>query len=105
MKKFESVKDLMLAVVSGEVPIDLASPGAAAKKLGVSRQAVWDRIHRGTLRGWSAPGVTYVGWADVRAVWREVRAQRRINEMREQRHASERVADEARATAEGATAG
>lgn len=86
MKKFKSVRALMEAVASREVPVDIALPCVAAKWLGVSRQAVWDRMTRGTLRGWAAPGVSYVDMADVRAIRREFRGLQRVRAMREQRN-------------------
>jgi hypothetical protein len=60
MKRYESVAELAQAIRSGEVPTRVVSPGLAAEAFGCSRQAVWDRVRRGTLRAWGAEGVVLI---------------------------------------------
>lgn len=58
--RYNTVGELALAIQSGEVPVNVISPGLAAEALGVTRQAVWDRIKRGKLRAWAAEGTTLI---------------------------------------------
>lgn len=60
MKRYETVGELAKAIQKGEVPSRVVSPTAAAFALGCSRQAVWDRIKRGTLRAWGAEGILLI---------------------------------------------
>lgn len=60
MTRYDSVSELAQAIRAGEVPTKVVSPGLAAEILGVSRQAVWQRIQRGTLRCWGAEGVLLI---------------------------------------------
>lgn len=68
-RTFETLPELVDAIKNGEIPREVMSPGGAASKLGVTRQAIHDRIRRGSLRAWTAPGVIFVYVSDVRAAW------------------------------------
>ena len=77
-KTFETLPELVDAICAGEIPREVMSPGGAASKLGVTRQAIHDRMKRGTLRAWTAPGVILIDVSDVRSVWRANREAARI---------------------------
>lgn len=49
---YPSERALAIALRAGSIPVDVVSPGYVAQYLGVSRQAVWDRVNRGTLDCW-----------------------------------------------------
>jgi hypothetical protein len=85
MKTFESVRRMAEAIAAGEVPTDVVSPGQAAEVLGVTRQAVHQRLMRGTLRGWAADGVVLIELDDVRQARREKRALQKVEQQREKR--------------------
>jgi hypothetical protein len=68
MKTYDSVSDLASAIASGEIPEEVISPGAAAAKLGVTRQAINDRIHKSnSLEAWGAEGVVLISVRSVEA--------------------------------------
>jgi predicted DNA-binding protein YlxM (UPF0122 family) len=73
MQRYRSVKELAAALASGEIPGDVVSPGGAAAALNITRQAVHDRMKRGTLPAWSAEGVVLVDARSVRAAVRRKR--------------------------------
>jgi hypothetical protein len=57
MKTYKTVAELAEAMKSGEIPVDVVSPGKAAAMLGVTRQAINDRLHKSeSLEGWEAEG-------------------------------------------------
>lgn len=60
MKRYQSIGELAQAIKRGEVPTRVVSPALAAASLGCTRQAVHDRIKRGTLRAWGAEGVVLI---------------------------------------------
>ena len=61
MKTYKTVSDLVEAMKSDEIPADVVSPGAAAAMLGITRQAINDRLHNGkSLEAWSAEGVVLI---------------------------------------------
>lgn len=63
MKRYKSAHALAHAMMDGEIPRNVYSVGYVARLLGVTRQAVHDRIKRGKLDAWSSPeGFTYVRW-------------------------------------------
>lgn len=47
LTKYKTVKALLKANESGEIPAECVSPGGAARALGVSRQAISERMYRG----------------------------------------------------------
>jgi 4-alpha-glucanotransferase len=76
-KRYRTVSQLVDAIRADEVADSVVSPGAAADALGVTRQAVHDRIRRGALHAWCAEGVVLV---DAKQVRSEVRRRRGIAE-------------------------
>ncbi len=57
MKTYKTIEDMLAAVEAGEVPTHSVSPGGAAQMLGVTRQAINDRLHNGnSLDAWGAEG-------------------------------------------------
>lgn len=81
-------KQFLSAVQSRGLPTDWLSPGAAAAELGITRQAVHDRIRRGTLDAIKLDdGVIYVDVRDVRAAKREKAAIERARGERERKRA------------------
>ena len=78
VKRYKTVAQMGAALAAGEIPESILSPGGAAAALGVTRQAVYDRIKRGTLRAWWAEG-GYV-LIDARDVRSAVRRKRGIAE-------------------------
>lgn len=66
MKKFKSIGQMAKALRDGEIPADVVSPGAAAATLGISRQAVRDRMVRGTLESWTADGVVLISMRSLK---------------------------------------
>lgn len=55
--KFDSLAEMVEAMKREEIPSDVVSPGRAAAMLGVTRQAVNDRLyHSNTLDAWTAEG-------------------------------------------------
>jgi hypothetical protein len=70
VKKFKTKDQLVKAFESGEIPKKVLSPGGVATVLGISRQAVYQRIRRGTLNAWTAEGIILV---DPRTFWERLR--------------------------------
>lgn len=70
MKKFKTKDQLLKAIEAGEIPTKVLSPGGVASALGISRQAVHQRIKRGTLNAWTAEGIILV---DPRTFWDRLR--------------------------------
>ena len=65
---YRTIGELVEDIARGNVPADVVSPGHAATLLGVTRQAVHQRLKLGSvLEGWSAEGVVLV---DMRSVQR-----------------------------------
>ena len=61
MKTYKTLCELVEAMKSDEIPSDVVSPGGAAGMLGVTRQAINDRLHNGnSLEAWSAEGVILI---------------------------------------------
>lgn len=68
MKLYETIAELMQDVASGEIPEELVSPGGAARMLGVTRQAINDRIHKSkSLEAWGAEGVVLISVRSIEA--------------------------------------
>jgi len=66
MKNFKSVSELANAIASGEIPSEVVSPGHAAALLGVTRQAINDRIHRSkSLDAWGAEGTVLISMRSI----------------------------------------
>lgn len=85
MKRFKSVGELADALASGEIPREVLSPGGVASALGISRQAVHQRLQRGTLRGWTADGVILIDVRDVRLAKSEKRTLAKLAQRRRER--------------------
>lgn len=61
MKEYKNIAELVEAIQADEIPAEVVSPGAAAAMLGVTRQAINDRIHRSkSLEAWGAEGVVLI---------------------------------------------
>lgn len=57
MKTYKTLNELLEAVESREIPVEVVSPGGAAARLGVTRQAINDRLYNGnSLEAWGAEG-------------------------------------------------
>ena len=66
MKVYKTVAKLADAIASGEVPSEVVSPGYAAALLGVTRQAINDRIHRSrSLEAWGAEGTVLISMRSI----------------------------------------
>lgn len=71
-KRYRTIGQMAAALARGEIPPHVVSPGSAAAALDISRQAVHDRIRRGTLRAWVAEdGYILVDARAVKAKARE----------------------------------
>jgi len=67
MKTYKTVAELVEAMKSDEIPADVVSPGAAAAMLGVTRQAINDRIHNGkSLEAWGAEGTVLISVRSIK---------------------------------------
>lgn len=67
MKRYRTLAAMVRAVQDGDIPANVVSPGAAARALGVTRQAVHSRLNNGTLRAWCAEGVILIDARELRA--------------------------------------
>lgn len=62
------------AMKSDEIPSDVVSPGAAAAMLGVTRQAINDRLHNGnSLEAWSAEGTVLISVKSIKMALKKKR--------------------------------
>ncbi|MGO8754500.1 MAG: hypothetical protein ACLQHK_04650 [Gallionellaceae bacterium] len=67
MKTYKSLSRMAEAIKSGEIPSDVVSPGGAAQMLGVTRQAINDRLHYSeSLEAWSAEGVILISVKSIK---------------------------------------
>lgn len=67
MKTYKTVSKLAAAMRSGEIPVDVVSPGGAAQMLGVTRQAINDRLHHGkSLEAWGAEGYILISVESIK---------------------------------------
>lgn len=67
MKTYKSLDELIAAFESGEIPAGVVSPGGAANMLGVSRQAINDRLYHGnSLQAWGAEGYIFISKESIK---------------------------------------
>ncbi|MBI2286379.1 MAG: hypothetical protein HYU79_02770 [Nitrosomonadales bacterium] len=67
MKTYKTISGMVEAMKSDEIPADVVSPGAAAAMLGVTRQAINDRLHNGkSLEAWSAEGTILISVRSIK---------------------------------------
>lgn len=67
MKTYKTVSELVEAMQSGEIPVDVVSPGGAAQMLGVTRQAINDRLHNSnSLEAWGAEGYILISVESIK---------------------------------------
>ena len=86
MTTFKSVERLSEAIANGEIPTRLLSPGGAAVALGITRQAVHQRIRRGTLRAYgTSDGIVLVDVCDVESAKKEKSLTDKVARLRERR--------------------
>ena len=72
MKSYKTVAMLVEAMKSDEIPAKVVSPGAAAQMLGVTRQAINDRLHNSnSLEAWGAEGVILISVRSIRLARRK----------------------------------
>ena len=75
MKTYKSLSELLEAIQSQEIPVDVVSPGAAAAMLGVTRQAINDRLHTGnSLEAWGAEGYILISTDSIKAAMQKKNA-------------------------------
>lgn len=60
MKKYRTLALLVEDLKKGVIPSSVISPGAAASILGVTRQAIHNRIKTGSFPSWTAEGVILI---------------------------------------------
>ncbi len=74
MKTYKTVSELVEAMKSGEIPIGVVSPGGAAQMLGVTRQAINDRLHHGkSLEAWGAEGIILISEESIKLALKKKR--------------------------------
>jgi len=74
MKKYKTLALLVADLKKGVIPADVVSPGAAANLLGVTRQAINDRLHVSkSLEAWSAEGVVLISVQSLKDAQRKKR--------------------------------
>lgn len=74
MKTYKTVSEMVEAMKSDEIPSDVVSPGAAAAMLGVTRQAINDRLHNGnSLEAWSAEGTVLISVKSIKMALKKKR--------------------------------
>lgn len=66
MKKYRRLSGLVAAMKRDEIPEDVVSPGSAAACLGISRQALHQRLKCGSIEAWAAEGVILVSMKSVK---------------------------------------
>lgn len=67
MKIYKTLSEMVEAMKSDDIPSDVVSPGGAAAMLGVTRQAINDRLHNGnSLEAWSAEGVILISVKSIK---------------------------------------
>ncbi len=67
MKIYKTISELVEAMKSEDIPSDVVSPGGAAAMLGVTRQAINDRLHNGnSLEAWGAEGVILISCRSIK---------------------------------------
>lgn len=67
MKTYKTISEMVEAMKSDEIPADVVSPGAAAAMLGVTRQAINDRLHNGnSLEAWGAEGTILISVKSIK---------------------------------------
>lgn len=72
MKKYKSLELLVQDIKDNKIPANVVSPGAAANMLGISRQAVQERIYKSqTLEAWAAEGVILVSVESIKDAYRK----------------------------------
>ena len=71
MTRYKRIGDMVAAMKAGVIPVNVVSPGAAASALGITRQALHQRLRLGTLRAWSSEGVVLVDGNDLRRAVKE----------------------------------
>lgn len=75
MKTYKTVSKLVEAMQSGEIPVDVVSPGGAAQMLGVTRQAIHDRLHHGdSLDAWGAEGYILISVDSIKLALKKKRS-------------------------------
>lgn len=67
MKVYKKIGQLVEAMANGEIPVNSVSPGAAGRMLGVTRSAISQRVHCGSLEAWSAEGVILISERSIKA--------------------------------------
>lgn len=78
MKTYKTFSMMIEAIKSGEIPSDVVSPGGAAQMLGITRQAINDRIHNGTsLEAWSSEGTILISVRSIKMALKK--KQRQLN--------------------------
>jgi hypothetical protein len=74
VKTYKTVAKLVEAMKSDEIPEGVVSPGAAAAMLGVTRQAINDRLHNSeSLEAWGAEGVILISVKSIKLAQKKKR--------------------------------
>jgi hypothetical protein len=71
---YKTISKMAEALKSGEIPVDVVSPGVAAQMLGVTRQAINDRLYHGkSLEAWSAEGYILISVKSIKMAQKKQR--------------------------------
>lgn len=72
MKKYKTLELLIQDIKDNKIPANVVSPGAAATMLGITRQAVQERIYKSqSLDAWIAEGVVLVSVESIKDAYRK----------------------------------
>ena len=67
LKEYTKLSDMVEAIKTGEIPADVVSPGSAAQLMGITRQAINERMyHTQSLDVWKADGIVLVGIESIK---------------------------------------
>lgn len=67
MKTYKKLGLLVEAMTRGEIPADSVSPGAASQMMGVTRSAISQRVHSGSLEAWTSEGIILISTRSIKA--------------------------------------
>lgn len=68
MKTYSKLGHMVEAMAKGEIPRDSVSPGRAGQLMGITRSAISQRVHGGSLEAWTAEGIILISTRSIKAV-------------------------------------